>query len=119
MKIPNRVSIRERPEDENSRRDFGHWEGDTVVGDQHKTGVHTEVERVSRLLFAHPVTHIRAKETCLAQLCILGSLPKQARQSTTFDNFSTQWGGDRLAALLSDSKVGEVVPPTERTASVI
>jgi transposase len=32
VKIPNRVSIRERPEDVNSRRDFGHWEGDTVVG---------------------------------------------------------------------------------------
>lgn len=29
VKIPNRVSIRERPEDVNSRRDFGHWEGDT------------------------------------------------------------------------------------------
>ena len=78
MKIPNRVSI----------RDFGHWEGDTVVGDQHKTGVHTEVERVSRLLFAHPVPDIRAKETCLAQLCIFGSLPQQARQSTTLDNGS-------------------------------
>ena len=74
VKIPNRVSIRERPEDVNSRREFGHWEGDTVVGDQHKTGVHTEVERVSRLLFAHPVPHMRAKETCLAQLCIFGRL---------------------------------------------
>lgn len=91
VKIPNRVSIRERPEDVNSRRDFGHWEGDTVVGDQHKTGVHTEVERVSRLLFAHPVPHIRAKETCLAQLCIFGSLPKQARQSTTLDNGSENY----------------------------
>jgi transposase, IS30 family len=91
VKIPNRVSIRERPEDVNSRRDFGHWEGDTVVGDQHKTGVHTEVERVSRLLFAHPVPHIRAKETCLAQLCMFGSLPKQARQSTTLDNGSENY----------------------------
>src|SRR5512144_2925588 len=63
-------------------------EGDTVVGDQHTTGVHTEVERVSRLLFAHPVPHIRAKETCLAQLWIFGSLPQQARQSTTLDNGS-------------------------------
>src|SRR5512132_56813 len=88
VKIPNRVSIRERPDDVNSRRDFGHWEGDTVVGDQHQTGVHTEVERVSRLLFAHPVPHIRAKETCLAQLWIFASLPQQARQSTTLDNGS-------------------------------
>ena len=63
----------------------------TVVGDQHQTGVHTEVERVSRLLFAHPVPHIRAKETCLAQLCIFGSLPRQARQSTTLDNGSENY----------------------------
>ena len=91
VKIPNRVSIRERPEGVNSRRDFGHWEGDTVVGDQHKAGVHTEVERVSRLLFARLVPHIRAKETCLAQLCLFGSLPKQARQSTTLDNGSENY----------------------------
>src|SRR5512132_1751352 len=64
---------------------------DGIVGDQHKTGVHTEVERVSRLLFAHPVPHIRAQETCLAQLSIFGSLPKQARQSTTLDNGSENY----------------------------
>src|SRR5512147_2484634 len=96
VKIPNRVSIRERPEGVNSRRDFGHWEGDTVVGDQHKAGVHTEVERVSRLLLAQPVSHIRTNETCLAQLCLLGSLPKQARQSTTLDNGSENARHTRL-----------------------
>jgi len=57
-----------------------------VVGDKHKTGIHTEVERVSRLLMAFQIPHIRAKETYLAQLCISSALPKQARQSTTLDN---------------------------------
>jgi transposase, IS30 family len=77
VEIPNRVSIRQRPEDVNSRRDFGHWEGDTVVGDQHKTGVHTEVERVSRLLFAHPVPHIRAKEPVWPSSVSLGAFPNR------------------------------------------
>jgi len=86
VKIPRRVSIRERPELINTREEFGHWEGDTVVGDKHKTGIHTEVERISRLLFAYQVPRIRAKETYLAQLCIFSSLPKQARKSTTLDN---------------------------------
>jgi len=47
VKIPHRISIRERPENINTRSEFGHWEGDTVVGDKHKTGIHTEVERIS------------------------------------------------------------------------
>jgi transposase, IS30 family len=76
VKIPHRVSIRERPENINNREEFGHWEGDTVVGDKHKTGIHTEVERISRLLFAYQVPRIRAKETYLAQLCIFSGLPK-------------------------------------------
>ncbi len=88
VKIPHRLSIRQRPENINNRWDFGHWEGDTVVGDKHKAGIHTEVERISRLLFAYQIPHIRAKETYLAQLCIFSGLPKQARKSTTLDNGS-------------------------------
>jgi transposase, IS30 family len=98
VKIPRRVSIRERPEPINTREEFGHWEGDTVVGDKHKTGTHTEVERISRLLFAYQVPRIRAKETYLAQLCIFSALPKQARKSTTLDNGSEHY----LHTLLQD-----------------
>jgi transposase, IS30 family len=67
VKIPYRVSIRHRPENINNRWEFGHWEGDTIVGNKHKTGIHTQVERISRLLFAYQIPHIRAKETYLAQ----------------------------------------------------
>jgi IS30 family transposase len=52
VKISHRVSIHKRSENINNRAEFGHWEGDTVVGLNHITGIHTEVERVSRLLFA-------------------------------------------------------------------
>jgi transposase, IS30 family len=34
--IPNRVSIRHRPAEIDHRTEFGHWEGDTIVGDGHK-----------------------------------------------------------------------------------
>jgi transposase, IS30 family len=91
VKIPHRVSIRKRPEEVNKRQAFGHWEGDTVVGFKHKTGIHTEVERVSRMLFAQQIPRIRAKETYLAQFCIFNSLPKQARISTTLDNGSEHY----------------------------
>jgi len=68
------------------REEFGHWEGDTIVGNRHRTGIHTEVERVSRLVFACQIPHVRARETWLAQLAIFAPLPKQARKSTTLDN---------------------------------
>jgi transposase, IS30 family len=68
VKIPNRVSIRHRPAEIGHREESAHWEGDTIVGDGHKTGIHTEVERISRLVFAYKVPRIRAKETSKVQL---------------------------------------------------
>jgi IS30 family transposase len=96
VKIPNRVSIRHRPVEIDHREEFGHWEGDTIVGDQHKAGIHTEVERISRLVFAYKVPKIRAKETSAVQLFLFGQLPKLARKSTTLDNGSEHYFHTRL-----------------------
>src|SRR6266545_3193292 len=58
-RIPDRVSIHERPEVVADRSEFGHWEGDTVEGQRSKKdGIHTEVERVSRKLAAVKVARI-------------------------------------------------------------
>jgi len=96
VQIPNRVSIRQRPAEINNREEFGHWEGDAIVGDGHKTGIHTEVERISRLVFAYKVPKIRAKETSAVQLFLFGQLPKLARKSTTLDNGSEHYLHTRL-----------------------
>ncbi len=87
-RISQRVSIHERGSAIDERKEFGHWEGDTIVGDKHKTGIHTEVERVSRLLFAYKIPRIKSLETYRAQLSIFAPLPRQARKSTTLDNGS-------------------------------
>src|ERR671916_3204739 len=88
VQIPNRVSIRHRPGQIGNREEFGHWEGDTIVGNGRKSGIHTEVERISRLVFAYKVPKIRAKETSAVQLFLFSRLPQLARQSTTLDNGS-------------------------------
>jgi IS30 family transposase len=85
--IPDRVSISERPNKVNKRKEFGHHEGDTVeglrsVGD----GIHTEVERVSRKLFAKKVDTMTSEETVRVQHDIFVALPTHARKSTTLDN---------------------------------
>ena len=96
VKISNRVSIRHRPVEIDNHEEFGHWEGDTIVGEGHKTGIHTEVERISRLVFAYKVPKIRAKETSAVQLFRFGQLPKLARKSTTLDNGSEHYLYTRL-----------------------
>jgi IS30 family transposase len=95
-KIPHRISIWHRPEAISSRTEFGHWEGDTIVGYKHKTGLHTEVERVSRFACAVQIPHIRSKETFLAQLAIFYSFPREARKSTTLDNGGENYLHTRL-----------------------
>lgn len=86
-RIPDRVSIRERPEAVNDRSEFGNWEGDSVEGQRSVgDGIHTEVERLSRKLLARKVGRIASHETAQAQLRMFGNLPAGARRSTTLDN---------------------------------
>lgn len=84
--ILDRVSIHQRAEVINQRTEFGHFEGDTVEGLNHKDGIHTEVERLSRKIFAKKVKAIDSQSALDAQLQIFAALPKQARKSTTLDN---------------------------------
>lgn len=86
-RIPDRVSIHDRPEEIDTRSEFGHWEGDTVEGQRSKgNGIHTEVERVSRKLEAHKVARIASEETSQVQVHIFAGLPANARRTTTLDN---------------------------------
>jgi len=84
--IPDRVSIRLRPEEVNQRLEFGHWEGDTVEGRAHKDGIHTEMERVSRKYAGKKISFINSEETIKAQGEIFIKMLKPARKSTTLDN---------------------------------
>ena len=86
LRIPDRVSIHDRPKVIDRRKQFGHWEGDTVEGRGHRDGVHTEVERVSRLIEARKVKAIDSQSALDAQRKIFGVLPAKARRSTTLDN---------------------------------
>ena len=86
-RIPNRISIHHRPPEVNDRTSFGYWEGDSVVGMKSVgDGVHTEVERHSRMMLATKVQALTSREGVDAQKRIFGALPVHARQSTTMDN---------------------------------
>lgn len=84
--IPDRVSISLREEVVNQRKQFGHYEGDTVEGKGHQGGLHTEIERMARKYFALKVNAINGEETIKAQQRIFSFLPEHARRSTPLDN---------------------------------
>ncbi len=53
--IQDRKFIEERPESVETRKEIGHWEGDTIIGKNHKGAIVTNVERKSGFLLASKV----------------------------------------------------------------
>ena len=88
VRIPDRVSIHTRPKVIENRKQFGHWEGDSIVGKSHASGLHTEYERVTSFTRFEKMERITAAQAVLAATSIFSPLPKHARRSTTLDNGS-------------------------------
>lgn len=85
-KIPNRVSIDERPEKINKREEFGHWEADLISGKNHQGFILTLTERISKqILMAY--LHRGKDSEGVAQAIIDLCLPyKNSVKSITMDN---------------------------------
>ena len=84
--ILSRVSIHERPEAIDQNIEFGHFEGDSVEGCAHKTSVHTEVERLSRMYFVKKVDNMSSNQALKAQLEIFNNIHGDKVKSVTLDN---------------------------------
>jgi IS30 family transposase len=83
-RIPNRVSIHTRGKRIDNRKQFGHWESDSIIGQQTKSKViHTEVERKTRYLSAVIINSKSATDTIDAQKKIFTRLPAK---TVTMDN---------------------------------
>jgi IS30 family transposase len=86
VRIPERVSINQRPKEANNRKVPGHWEGDSIVGKGKKEGLHTEYERVNSLIRFERLSAITANQTLKAMKKIFDPLPNKLKKSTTLDN---------------------------------
>jgi len=81
-KIPNRVSIHERPEIVDAKTRVGDWEGDSVVY-AHKRAINTVNERVSSLV---AFTKLEQKAALLTSKAIIAKLKPYIAHTITFDN---------------------------------
>ena len=83
--IPDMVSIAERPAHVLDRIIPGHWEGDLIVGKGHKSAIGTLVERTTRTTILVPLESKEALSVCTAFEKEIKRLPRQMKQSMTYD----------------------------------
>lgn len=85
-RIPNLVSISERPAEVEDRAVPGHWEGDLIMGTNNASAIGTLVERTTRftLLLHLPHGHdaLRVRD---AVIDAANTLPEELRKTLTWD----------------------------------
>lgn len=86
IRIPDRVSIHERPKVVDKRKQIGHWEGDSIIGRGHTNGLHTEYERVASITLLERLKAVSSEETLVAMRKIFDPIPKHLKRSITLDN---------------------------------
>jgi len=84
--INNRRMIDERPEEVELREIMGHWEGDTIIGKNHKQAIVTNVERKSGLLLAQKIPRKTAENVADVTKEMFDKIPDELKISMTYDN---------------------------------
>jgi IS30 family transposase len=83
--IPDAISIHERPEEIEGRKVPGHWEGDLIMGKDHKTALGTLVERTTRYVFIVPLKGKKATDVREAFTEHFLDVPEELKLSLTYD----------------------------------
>jgi IS30 family transposase len=88
LKIPDRVSIKDRPKSVDTREEPGNWEADLMVSNASKKALQVCAERTSRLTRIKKLENKTAGQSREALENILKVYPKRLRQTITYDNGS-------------------------------
>lgn len=95
--IPNRISITQRPVEAENRKEFGHFEGDSIIGKNRRgSALHTNVCRYSRMTFIKKLERKTSKNTSKAMIDIFKKIPKKLRHTCTLDNGSEFCGHEEV-----------------------
>jgi len=86
LHIPRRVSIKERPQEANTRIQPGHWEADTIISRRSKAALGIILERTSRRIH---LAKLPAKTSAYFRAALnrrLNKYPQYLRRTITYDN---------------------------------
>lgn len=85
-RLPNILSIDDRPEGVLTRRIPGHWESDLIVGKEHRSALISLVERKFRYTILIRITSLDADTFATKVSHALNVLPRKLRKTMTHDN---------------------------------
>ena len=94
--IPNRTDIEQRPAEVDTRESFGHWEGDTIIGADHRGAIVTLVERQTRYLCCRAVQRKTKRAVANAIIAMMQPLADTVK-TITFDNGGEFADHERIA----------------------
>ena len=98
--IPNRISIDERPKIVASKRRFGDWEGDTIIGAHHQGALLSFTERKSKLVRLIKLKDKGAPTVCRTTIKLLATF-RGRLHTITVDNGKEFCAHEAMAAALS------------------
>lgn len=85
-RIPNRVSIHDRPKVIDSKCEFGHWEGDLMSFMKNSQHILVLRERISMFTLSAVLQSKKAESTAQKLIELMKNLPALAIKSLTLDN---------------------------------
>ena len=85
-RIPNRVSIHERPKVIDNKREFGHWEGDLMSFIKNSQHILVLRERLSMFTLSAVLPNKKAQSSAQKLIKLMAEIPGQACKSLTLDN---------------------------------
>jgi len=83
--IPDLHSIHERPKEVENRQMPGHWEGDLIMGKNHKSALGVIVERTSRYVFLAPLKAKNSEDVIEAFADQFEEVTPELKLSLTYD----------------------------------
>ena len=95
-RIPNRVSIHERPKVVDKKKSFGNWEGDLMSFLKNSQHILVVRERKTMFTYSAPLLSKKAIETAETLVSYMKTIPPEARKTMTFDNGGEFAAHDKL-----------------------
>jgi IS30 family transposase len=96
-RLPNMISISERPKEVEDRTIPGHWEGDLIMGKWKISALGTLVERTTRTTVLVPLKSYDAVSVRKALVREFRSIPRQMKLSLTYDQGKEMAEHERLS----------------------